>query len=230
MLSEFPAIDLVSTLLLGLTGSLHCAGMCGGLACTYTLPISQNNPQDLWKYHFTYISGRVLIYSWLGAIMGALGMVFTSAMRWPSWVSPTAIGVAGGVMILGGLATVFGQAGPERLNLLFSQGTRQLIHFVFPPTLRFGAWRAFPLGLLSGLLPCGLMWAVELKAFATQSLFWGMIHMTLFCIVTTPGVLLTGIIMSKVTPHFRFRSVQFAGIIVILMGVHLLWRHGMKHF
>ena len=80
MLLSFYPVDYAFLILLGLGSSLHCAGMCGPIACSYALPLASQKPSLLWSYHLRYILGRLLVYGWLGALMGAIGicLLYTS--------------------------------------------------------------------------------------------------------------------------------------------------------
>ena len=76
MLLSFYPVDYAFLILLGLGSSLHCAGMCGPIACSYALPLASQKPSLLWSYHLRYTLGRLLVYGWLGALMGAIGIGF----------------------------------------------------------------------------------------------------------------------------------------------------------
>ena len=51
MLLSFYPVDYAFLILLGLGSSLHCAGMCGPIACSYALPLASQKPSLLWSYH-----------------------------------------------------------------------------------------------------------------------------------------------------------------------------------
>jgi len=76
MLLSFYPVDYAFLILLGLGSSLHCAGMCGPIACSYALPLASQKPSLLWSYHLRYTLGRLMVYGWLGAVMGAIGIEF----------------------------------------------------------------------------------------------------------------------------------------------------------
>ena len=67
MLLSFYPVDYAFLILLGLGSSLHCAGMCVPIACSYALPLVYQKPSLLWSYHLRYTLGRLLVYGWLGA-------------------------------------------------------------------------------------------------------------------------------------------------------------------
>ena len=62
---------LVSALILGLMGSLHCVGMCGPIA--FMLPVDRTNNYKKFGQIFIYHFGRLLAYGIIGLIFGLLG-------------------------------------------------------------------------------------------------------------------------------------------------------------
>ena len=154
--------------------------MCGPIACSYALPLASQKPSLLWSYHLRYILGRLLVYGWLGALMGAIGIGF-------------------------------GQM------LSKTESLRELGR-------NLGSWRALPLGMVSGILPCGMMWAVELRALATNSIFWGTVTMLVFCLATTPSLLLTGELLARLSARLRKKVSRIAGLMVTAMGLLLMLR------
>lgn len=221
----FQAIDLGFLVMLGLTGSFHCAGMCGAICSTYAIPVQANRRASLWKYHFFYLAGRLFAYAWIGGMLGTLGMSFYMTASPDSYIRDIGAIIAGILLVVGGASSSFGQKWPERFAVLVTK----VMRILFPSLQQWskgpGAWRVAPLGMISGILPCGLMWAVEMRAFASNSLLWGMVTMVIFCLVTSPAVLLTGTLLSKVSPLFRVRSMQLAGLLIVAMGARLIWNH-----
>src|ERR1043165_9937272 len=89
-------MDLWTAFILGLLGSLHCAGMCGPLALA--LPATSPGASAYLLGRVAYNVGRIATYGLLGAVFGLLGMTFVLAglQRWAS--------LAAGAAILLGLA------------------------------------------------------------------------------------------------------------------------------
>ncbi|MBF0236787.1 MAG: sulfite exporter TauE/SafE family protein [SAR324 cluster bacterium] len=218
-------IDISFPIILGLTSSLHCAGMCGGIVCSYTLPFQQSSAPGLWKYHTLYVAGRVLIYSWIGALMGALGGSVSWLIEPQTSLKAAGAWLGGGIMILGGAVVLVGKRWPDFISSWISQSMSWLVPSLKSWGQKMGPWKVFPLGMVSGILPCGMMWAVEMRAFATNSLWQGMLTMLVFCIATTPSLLLTAVILARVSPKLRYHSVHFSGILVLLMGIYVIVRY-----
>jgi len=88
---EFAAINSPgAALVAGVVTSLHCAGMCGPLACTL-MPV-RGDPADAQGVSTVYQLSRLTSYAVLGALAGGLGRVpltwiSNSALRWLPWIS-----------------------------------------------------------------------------------------------------------------------------------------------
>jgi sulfite exporter TauE/SafE len=78
----------IAAFLLGLTGSLHCVGMCGPLM------LAAGNG-GRWQSAFAYQSGRILIYVFLGLILGSFGL----GMR--LWNAQSTIALLSGGLLIG---------------------------------------------------------------------------------------------------------------------------------
>ncbi len=227
MMDGFYLIDFAFLFTLAFTGSLHCAGMCGGISCAYAIPVHQNSPKLLWKYHGAYFTGRLLAYTMIGAIMGGLGMTLAVTVGPNNPFQFFGAAVAGLVMVLGGAATLVGQSWPERISQWVYKIMKLFVPKLQSQNRRLQPWSVLPLGLLSGILPCGLMWAVELRAFATNSMLWGAVTMIIFSVITSVSVFASPTVLTKISPYLRFRSVQIASLMVMGMGVYLIWKHSM---
>ena len=62
---------LLSALILGLMGSLHCVGMCGPIA--FMLPVDRTNNYKKFGQIVIYHSGLLLAYGIIGLVFGLLG-------------------------------------------------------------------------------------------------------------------------------------------------------------
>ena len=63
--------ELFPAFLLGILGSIHCVGMCGG----FSLAVSQYSPhrRAFLLRQFNYYLGKTLTYMLLGMLFGGLG-------------------------------------------------------------------------------------------------------------------------------------------------------------
>jgi sulfite exporter TauE/SafE len=92
--------------------------------------------------------------------------------------------------------------------------------------LQTGKAEMFVLGLMLGLLPCGLSYGAFARAIPTGSVSEGALLVSAFAIGTIPGLLLLGTGASKIFQRYRKQSDILAGLLMLFMGVKL----GIKAF
>ena len=204
-------MELWTAFLLGFVGSAHCAGMCGPLALA--LPGGSGRVAFVVG-RLLYNLGRVVTYMLMGAFFGLLGHGFALAglQRWVSLV----LGIA---ILLGVLVS------PRFANTL--------------PVTRFVSWlkarlsrsfqqRAltsmFGVGLLNGLLPCGLVYIACAGATATGNLWSGVDYMIAFGFGTLPMMLAISLIGTKLQFILRLRLQRLIPVSLAIVGALLLLR------
>lgn len=206
------AADLWTAFLLGLIGSLHCAGMCGPLALA--LPPAGDTPPAYVLGRITYNAGRIITYCVLGIVFGLAGYTLLMAGL-QRWVSIT-LGVA---LLLGLFASrrlALAQPVTSAVNLLKSSMSQLL--------RRRSISSLAVLGLLNGLLPCGLVYVACAGAAATGGILAGATYMTVFGIGTVP-MMLTISLSSKLVPATRrLKLVKTIPVCVFLLGTLLILR------
>lgn len=205
-------MDYGFAILLGFLGSIHCAAMCGPLQLA--LPIPSGGIGRLLLGRVIYQAARIATYCLLGVLAGVLGksFVLAGAQRWLS--------VALGLVILIGflVSKKIVLYGPvvRLVSRLKSAMASQLRHRTFRATAL--------LGLLNGLLPCGLVYVAAAGAVSQSNIFGGMLWMAAFGLGTLP--LMLGISLSgRLIPTFvRLKYRQFATISVCALGGLLILR------
>lgn len=202
--------------LLGLAGSLHCAGMCGPLAVA--LPHHGRGMGGFVWGRLLYQCGRVMTYVVLGAVFGFLGqsLALAGVQRWVS--------IAAGVLVLGGLLLA-GPAWASGPITGWVGWTKARLAGLLRRRSQSTLWL---LGAVNGLLPCGLVYVACAGAAAGGSLLGGMAHMAWFGLGTVP--LMTGIALSGRAMPFAWRlrlqrlipvSVGAVGVLLVLRGLDL---------
>jgi len=199
----------------------HCIGMCGPLVTSYTLAGSTQPRPLIMRItpHVLYNSGRVTMYSLIGGVMGLSGSFINVAGRLANIQNSVAV-LAGVIMILMGVSIAArsgNTAWIEKHNtsiLRAATGIR-----ASSSTLRY-----FPLGIVLGLLPCGLSYTVFIAAAGTGGFFPGMLTALVFGLGTLPALLAFGAIISSLTAALRSRIYRTSGVLVILMGIYYLYR------
>lgn len=209
---------------LGLVGSVHCAQMCGPIVLAYSIPMGGQRLRTHAASHAAYNGGRITTYALLGTAAGAAGGAVDLVGRFA--------GVAHAAAIAGGVALVlFGlwQAGlwPSRRGTVQVQtpGFTAKISSLSARWLQApGAWRKVPLGLVLGLLPCGLLHAALLQAMTTGSWLGGAASMAAFGLGTAPALLGVGFASGPIGRRLAGRGPRLAAVAVTLLGVVMLWR------
>jgi sulfite exporter TauE/SafE len=206
------SLDLWTAFLLGLVGSLHCAGMCGPLALA--LPAAGNTTPGCMLGRVTYNAGRIVTYCLLGIVFGLAGWTFLLAgiQRWTS----IALGVA---LLLGLFAS--------RRLALSRPVTAAVNHLKsgISVLLRRRSFAALAvLGLLNGLLPCGLVYVACAGAAATGGTLAGASYMTAFGAGTVPMMLTISLSGKLVPTSLRLKLVKTIPVCVFLLGTLLILR------
>ncbi|NCF25022.1 MAG: sulfite exporter TauE/SafE family protein [Gammaproteobacteria bacterium] len=212
---------LTTALLAGLLGSAHCLGMCGGISGLFALHSSIRGLRRQLPMALTYNAGRLSSYMILGSIVGALGSRVGGLT--PAAAGPVRL-LAGAVIILIGLQIAFNirvLGFLERVGGAAWSRISPLAGKLLPvDTLP----RALGLGLLWGLLPCGLVYSVLLIAATSAHAVDGALVMLAFGIGTTPAMLLTGLGAARLSQLMRDRRTRLgAGLLIILLGILTLY-------
>lgn len=201
----------------GLLTSIHCLGMCGGInlsQCTgYRIENLEKDNKAAIRPSFLYNAGRVISYTTIGGLAGALGSVVT--------FSGTARGsvaiIAGIFMAIMGLNMLNVLPSLRRCNLHMPE---QLGDFINRNKQR----GPFIVGLLNGLMPCGPLQAMQLYALGTGSMVVGAASMLAFSLGTVPLMFGLGAVASFLSGRFRQRVLQVSGVLVITLGILMLNR------
>ncbi|GHV69631.1 heavy metal-associated domain-containing protein [Spirochaetia bacterium] len=201
---------------IGLITSVHCIAMCGGINLSQTL----KRDNAVLFPSVLYNGGRVISYTAVGVIVGALGGVLTVSGRFQGAVQLFA-GIFMVIMGINMLGFFQGTAGTilRRLNLHLPKIFAKKIDE--QKTVNKGP---FVIGLLNGLMPCGPLQAMQLYALSTGSPIAGGISMFLFSLGTVPLMFGLGALGSFLSGSSRGRSfsakIMYAGaILVTVLGL-----------
>lgn len=199
----------------------HCIGMCGPLVASYTLART-SQPLPLFTRmapHLLYNVGRITTYTLIGGIMGLSGSFVNVAGRLAGIQNVVAL-IAGVMMILMGI----GIAGISGNTAWIEKHNLSVLRLAQRVVASSSLLRYYPLGIILGLLPCGLSYTVFIAAAGTGGLFPGMLTALLFGLGTLPALILFGAVMSLLSATLRNRIYRTSGALVILMGIYYLYR------
>jgi sulfite exporter TauE/SafE len=159
----------------GLVASLHCAGMCGPLACTL-LPM-RGDRSDAQTVTTVYHVARLTGYAVLGGLAGGIGRaplqwLSQSAVRWLPWVL---------VIFFVALALRWDRHLPKLAVL-----TRFIWKLQAWMRGRSRVQAAAAIGLATPLLPCGPLYFLVTLALLSGSVLRGVEFMLAFGLGTVP--------------------------------------------
>jgi sulfite exporter TauE/SafE len=213
-------MEFLSALLLGLIGSLHCAGMCGPI--TIALPLNNQSFFARISGGLLYNTGRIFTYAMLGAIFGfaGLGLALGGLQQWVSII-------LGAVMILVVIIPRLGSAGNKMA--IMTDSISRLLKKPFAKLFRVRRYSSlFIIGLLNGFLPCGLVYIALAGALVMSQVYEGAIYMLFFGIGTLPMMLaisVAGNVLSQILRKNLVKAIPlfiiFLGILFILRGLNL---------
>ncbi|MDX8410025.1 MAG: sulfite exporter TauE/SafE family protein [Mariprofundales bacterium] len=220
------AVSLPSTLLLmlsmGVMGSLHCIGMCGGLVGV----LSMSRPRVWWRGLMLYQCGRVTTYGVFGLLAG-IGGVALATVGGVQLQSLLAL-LAGGVMIMFALNLAGWLPDPLLHISGWVRKTSGLARLAQRVSHSGGGW--YVLGLVNGLLPCGLVYAALSLALAAGSAIDAALMMVTFGLGTIPAMMLAPSLMRRLTPSLRTKALRIAALLIFGMGCVTIYRSVMPWF
>lgn len=205
-------------LVLGLSSSLHCIGMCGPIALA--IPVDRTNKWRLIAGILKYNLGRVFIYSILGALIGMIGLTIQTfgIMQWISIVS-------GILLILFAWKKYIGKLFPSNLNHHLTGFISRNIGGVMKSK---HALKLPLLGMLNGLLPCGMVYVALTNAVLTGTIAESSLAMLFFGIGTIPAMFSVGFFASRITSNVRQKInvllpyfLTLIGLLIVLRGMNL---------
>jgi sulfite exporter TauE/SafE len=215
-------MTLLAAFLVGLLGSVHCLGMCGGIVSALTLGLddaARRSPLRLFPHLLSYNAGRIVSYAAAGAIAGAFSAQVLDLLP-PAQAMFVARVISGGFMILLGLylagwwpaLNVLERWGGVLWRRIEPLGRRML-------PVRNPA-QALGVGLVWGWLPCGMVYSALVWALASGSAAQGAMLMIAFGLGTVPMLFAIGATAERLNRFVRQPRVrQLAGAIVIAFGV-----------
>ena len=221
-----PDVLLVATaFVIGLVGSLHCAGMCGGIVSMLHAGqkiSARQNLRSAWIASLAFNGGRILSYSVAGALAASVGVSVLGLVGQEN--GHTVMQMLGGLFMIAlglylagwwnGLAVV------EKFGLRIWQRLSPMARGVLPIKSYVGAVKA---GLLWGWLPCGLVYSALVLVMSSGDPITGATAMIAFGLGTLPMLAAIGIASERVSVTSKPLIRQSAGLMVMLFGVMVFY-------
>lgn len=197
----------LTAMLMGLAGSLHCLGMCGPIFVTTST--FYNSPKEFLFPTLLHHFGKLISYAALGLALGFIGKSVSLI-----WFQNQVLIVCGLILI------IMAVAGLVRWKAL--DGFNQWIGRQMSRLLKQKKGGSLLLGIINGLIPCGLVYAAAVGAVATQSPTDGVLFMVFFGLGTMPSLLAAGF-SRWLLPLRKFKNINiWKQIPVLLLGILLL--------
>jgi len=207
---------LISAFVLGIMGSFHCAGMCGPIAIA--LPLHGNSVGGKIFGGSLYNLGRTITYGIMGALFGLLGQ------------GVAMIGFQQKISVIMGSLMIISVLFPALFKNQYSMN-KSWFSLVSKLKSTIGGMfsiRSYPslffIGMLNGLLPCGLVYMAIAGAIGTGSISMGTLYMILFGLGTIPmllGISLAGNLLSLAV---RRRINKLIPLMVVVVGIFFILR------
>lgn len=200
---------------IGLVTSVHCVAMCGGINLSQCIPQPDANASNKFaalRPSFLYNLGRVVSYTVVGAIVGALGSVvsFSGAFKGIVQLLAGVFMVIMGINMLG-IFPFLRKLAP-RMPKAFARGINKQ---------KAGSNSPFYVGLLNGLMPCGPLQAMQLYALSTGSPLTGALSMMLFSLGTVPLMFGLGALSSVLSKRFTRKVMTVGAVLVVVLGMSM---------
>ena len=208
--------EILTAFIVGFLGSFHCTGMCGPIAVA--LPVPNSNNLSFFTGRILYNLGRIVTYSFLGAVLGLLGgrIALAGAQQIVSIVLGVIIIIA--VLLPQKHKNYFAQhqiiqklAGPLKANIsvLFKKGTFSAL---------------FLIGILNGFLPCGFVYIGLAGSIASGDAISGAAVMILFGLGTVPVMFAASVFGKFINIGIRTKLRKAIPVFAILLAAVFILR------
>ena len=220
-------LDLLLIAILGFLGSFgHCAGMCGPLTMAFSLSNSRNDKLAAFRFHLLLNLGRIAAYALVGAAIGGLGSVLMAGGLLAGTGSELRRAIA---LLTGTMLIWFGvvQIQPNllpRLPLLHPMSHDRVGQAMNKLSAQKNWWVPVGLGLLWGLIPCGFLYAAQIKAAETGNPVLGAATMLAFGLGTGPTMLGVGFFAGRLSANTRSQLFRMGGWVTVAIGILTLLR------
>ncbi len=207
---------ILTALFMGLAGSGHCIAMCGGVASSLQMAIKDK--KNIKSYTLLYNLGRLISYTFAGAIVAGISSQFASRSN---LFSQSLVIISAIFMVLVGLYIMRVFAGLKWIEafgkIAIWQHIVKLNKYLLPLNSKI---KALSYGAIWGWLPCGLVYSALTWAITGNNALEGALFMLFFGLGTMPAMIglgLTTQILHKILNKNYVRV--FMGSILIIYGL-----------
>ena len=198
---------LMSLIVMGFMGSLHCASMCGPVSC------SLKNGRQFKSYHL----GRLISYLILGSVLffGSQYFVNTDSRLLKLILS----------LLFAALFVVFGLVQMDLIKI-----TNNIKIYKYQFALMSSARSIidrFPivLGLLTGLFPCAWLYSFLLLSSQMKSYAPAMLVIFILWVTSLPAFYFVTTVLQKLVKNSKLSYQKISGFILIIAGLFSVLGH-----
>jgi sulfite exporter TauE/SafE len=200
----------------GVLGSGHCLGMCGALVSGYFMNAGKAKS---YTPYFFYQFARIFVYTLVGFAAAALGVVLVSSGVFGKVQSVLQITIGAVVIIL-----AFGILGWIPFQGSFRLLPMKLLRKGYASSRTKGPILGASIaGLMNGLMPCPLTFAMAVKATSAPSILEGGALMLTFGAGTLPTMLLISFAFGRMSANVRGLMLKLAAFVMIAMGCNTIY-------
>ncbi len=210
------AMVLWASFMAGFIGSAHCIGMCGGLV----LAVAPNTRSVIM-----YQIGRLVAYTFLGLLGGAIGQLFTLHLDSP-WLASLPSFTLGFVFIWMGVTQLNKTKPVMKLPAFLQRWSEATIGRLLRLNLR-DSTRSFLVGLFSFLLPCGFLYGAVLISVSFQDPLKAMGIMAFFWLGTVPAMSFAPELLRRFLQPFQSKHPILLSLLFLAIGLGTL---GMRFY
>ncbi|TGJ99454.1 sulfite exporter TauE/SafE family protein [Leptospira semungkisensis] len=218
----------LASFLNGLTGSIHCAAMCGPLAGSLGLKFANSGKKKNRILQLSYNSGRFFSYTTIGLLLGFLGEVTNLSLskllpmqEFAAWIGAIALLFFGVAYLLGknpNVSPYFGKAVSRFLSPLLKNSNAN------DSSVRNITFLGFGFGLFTGLLPCGILYPVFIISYASGSPLVGAMIMAGFFLGTFPALFLVGMGFRSFASKLQPNRMKIVGAFILLLSLFMIFQ------
>jgi sulfite exporter TauE/SafE len=200
----------------GVLGSGHCLGMCGALVSGYFMNAGKSRS---YLPYFFYQFARIFVYMLVGFAAAALGVVLVSSGLFGKIQSVLQITIGAVVIIL-----AFGILGWIPFQGSFRLLPMKLLRKGYASSRTKGPILGASIaGLMNGLMPCPLTFAMAVKATSAPTILEGGALMLTFGAGTLPTMLFISFAFGRMSANVRGLMLKLAAFIMIAMGCNTVY-------
>lgn len=208
-------MNLFAALTLGLLGSMHCIGMCGPLVIA--VPTSATSR---WKFiieRVVFNCGKAITYGVMGAVVGLAGKsIMMNVQQDISIILGVTILLSVGIPI--GFKSKMGKYSPLKYFYIFIKEKFSIL------IRKRGMIALFTLGMLNGLLPCGLVYTALIGATVVSDVWQSAFFMIVFGLATSPALIAVAIAGKILSVKYRSLLTRAIPVMSIALAVILILR------